>query len=129
MLVLDKYCLQQIVYYITNYINAFAFSYYVWLFQEVNCHLFNSCRSSVDFSIKVAWLLGAYSSDVRKPNWRNSQGIKLKNMILNDELRWVSLLLKLNLDILFNFIYYAVNDAVCLKYIFQYLTILLFVLD
>lgn len=49
----------------------------------------NSCRSSVDFSIKVAWLLGAYSSDVRKPNWRNSQGIKLKNMILNDELKYV----------------------------------------
>ena len=55
------------------------------------CAFLNSCRSSVDFSIKVAWLLGAYSSDVRKPNWRNSQGIKLKNMILNDELKYVGL--------------------------------------
>jgi len=53
--------------------------------------LYFSCRSSVDFSIKVAWLLGAYSSDVRKPNWRNSQGIKLKKMILNDELKYVGL--------------------------------------
>lgn len=55
----------------------------------------NSCRSSVDFSVKVAWLLGAYSSEVRKPNWRNSQGIKLKNMILNDELKYVDRYLSL----------------------------------
>lgn len=48
------------------------------------------CRTNVDFSIKVAWLLGAYSVDVRKPNWRNSQGVKLRKMILSDELRYCS---------------------------------------
>ncbi len=39
----------------------------------------------------TSWLLGAYSSDVQmKPSWKNSQGIKLKDMILNEELRSVS---------------------------------------
>ncbi len=48
------------------------------------------CRSSVEFSIKVAWLLGAFSSDVvQKPTWKNNQGVKLKNMILSEELRLV----------------------------------------
>ena len=51
------------------------------------CFWLVRCRSSVDFSIKVAWLLGAYAVDVPKPNWKNSQGVKLKNMILNEELR------------------------------------------
>ena len=45
------------------------------------------CRNTVEFSVNAAWLLDAFSSDCLKPNWKNSQGVKLKNMILNEELR------------------------------------------
>jgi len=55
--------------------------------EAIHPYLVNRCRSSVSFSIRTAWLLGAYSSDVLKPNWKNAQGIKLKNMILKEELR------------------------------------------
>lgn len=55
--------------------------------EAVHPYLIHRCRSSVDFSITTARLLGAYSTDVTKPNWKNSQGSKLKTMILNEELR------------------------------------------
>ncbi|KAH9513632.1 Phosphatidylinositol 4-kinase beta [Bulinus truncatus] len=45
------------------------------------------CRNSIEFSVNCAWLLDAYSADTLKPNWKNSQGIKLRDMILNEELR------------------------------------------
>lgn len=43
----------------------------------------------MEFSLQTAWILSAFSADVLKPNWKNSQGIKLKNMILNEELRYL----------------------------------------
>lgn len=52
--------------------------------------MFNRCRYSVQFSLKAAWLLGAFSADVPKPSWKTSQGVKLKNMILSEELRYVT---------------------------------------
>ncbi|XP_014779200.1 phosphatidylinositol 4-kinase beta isoform X2 [Octopus bimaculoides] len=55
--------------------------------EAIHPYLVQRCRSSVEFSIRAAWLLGAYSADVLKPTWKNSQGVKLKNMILNEELR------------------------------------------
>lgn len=45
------------------------------------------CRQSADFSLKCAWLLGAYSSDAALPSKKKSHGTKLKNLILSDELR------------------------------------------
>lgn len=50
-------------------------------------YFLSRCRTSIEFSIKCAWFLSAYSADVLKPSWKNSQGVKLKNMILNEELR------------------------------------------
>lgn len=55
--------------------------------EAIHPYLVHRCRSSVEFSIRAAWLLGAYSADVLKPTWKNSQGVKLKHMILNEELR------------------------------------------
>lgn len=45
------------------------------------------CRKSVDFSLKCAWLLDAYSSDASLPLKRKPHGVKLRNLILSDELR------------------------------------------
>lgn len=45
------------------------------------------CRKSVDFSVKCAWLLNAYSSDASVPSKKKPLGIKLRNLILSDELR------------------------------------------
>lgn len=52
------------------------------------------CRNSVELSIRCVWLLSAYAADVPKPNWKNSQGVKLKQMIVNEELRWVTVLVR-----------------------------------
>jgi len=49
------------------------------------------CRKSVEFSIRTAWLIGAYAADVNKPSWKTSQGVKLRKMILHEELRSVDL--------------------------------------
>lgn len=48
------------------------------------------CRQSADFSLKCAWLLDAYSSDAHLPSKKKSHGTKLKNLILSDELRYVT---------------------------------------
>ncbi|XP_011503773.1 PREDICTED: phosphatidylinositol 4-kinase beta [Ceratosolen solmsi marchali] len=50
-------------------------------------YLVHRCRHSVDFSLKCAWLLDAYSSDAHLPSKKESHGPKLKNLILSDELR------------------------------------------
>ncbi|XP_062578903.1 phosphatidylinositol 4-kinase beta-like [Saccostrea cucullata] len=55
--------------------------------EAIHPYIVYRCRQSVEFSLHTAWILSAYSADVLKPNWKNSQGIKLKNMILNEELR------------------------------------------
>ncbi|XP_050409200.1 phosphatidylinositol 4-kinase beta [Patella vulgata] len=55
--------------------------------EAIHPYIVHRCRYSIEFSIHTAWLLGAYSADVLKPTWKNSQGIKLKNLILNEELR------------------------------------------
>lgn len=55
--------------------------------EAIHPYIVYRCRHSVEFSLQTAWILSAYSADVLKPNWKNSQGIKLKNMILNEELR------------------------------------------
>ncbi|KAH1027786.1 hypothetical protein HUJ05_001232, partial [Dendroctonus ponderosae] len=45
------------------------------------------CRKSIDFSLKCAWLLHAYSTDVTVPSKKKPHGVKLRNLILSDELR------------------------------------------
>ncbi|XP_063407864.1 phosphatidylinositol 4-kinase beta-like [Mytilus trossulus] len=55
--------------------------------EAVHPYIINRCRQSIECSIRSAWLLGAYSLDVVKPSWKNSQGVKLKNMIMREELR------------------------------------------
>ncbi|XP_070208714.1 phosphatidylinositol 4-kinase beta-like isoform X2 [Littorina saxatilis] len=55
--------------------------------EAVHPYLLHRCRNSVEFSVNAAWILDAFSSDCLKPNWKNSQGVKLKNLILNEELR------------------------------------------
>lgn len=55
--------------------------------EAIHPYIVYRCRYSVEFSLQTAWILSAFSADVLKPNWKNSQGIKLKNMILNEELR------------------------------------------
>lgn len=41
--------------------------------------------------MRTAWLIGAYAADVNKPRWKTSQDVKLRKMILHEELRSVSL--------------------------------------
>ncbi|KAH9498283.1 Phosphatidylinositol 4-kinase beta, partial [Bulinus truncatus] len=55
--------------------------------EAIHPYLVHRCRNSIEFSVNCAWLLDAYSADTLKPNWKNSQGIKLRDMILNEELR------------------------------------------
>ncbi|GFO28943.1 phosphatidylinositol 4-kinase beta-like [Plakobranchus ocellatus] len=55
--------------------------------EAIHPYLLHRCRNSVEFSVNSAWLLSAFSADTFKPNWKNSQGIKLRDMILNEELR------------------------------------------
>ena len=45
------------------------------------------CRNSIEFSIRSVWLLSAFAADVLKPTWKTSQGVKLRNMIVSEELR------------------------------------------
>ncbi|CAG5135348.1 unnamed protein product [Candidula unifasciata] len=55
--------------------------------EAIHPYLVHRCRNSVEFSVNAAWLLSAYSADTHKPNWKNSQGIKLRDMILSEDLR------------------------------------------
>ncbi|GJQ84441.1 fwd [Trypoxylus dichotomus] len=55
--------------------------------EVIHPYLIHRCRRSVDFSLKCAWLLDAYSSDPSLPSKKKPLGIKLRNLILSDELR------------------------------------------
>ncbi|XP_044737801.1 phosphatidylinositol 4-kinase beta isoform X2 [Chrysoperla carnea] len=55
--------------------------------EAIHPYLVHRCRQSADFSLKCAWLLGAYSSDASLPSKQKSYGTKLKKLILSDELR------------------------------------------
>lgn len=54
--------------------------------EAVHPYIVHRCRNSVEFSVRCIWLLSAFSADVMKPTWKTSQGLKLRNMILNEEL-------------------------------------------
>ena len=58
--------------------------------EKLHPYLIHRCRSSVDFSLRCAWLLDAYLSTLN-PEYSSSKkkashGIKLRNLILSGEL-------------------------------------------
>jgi len=55
--------------------------------EAIHPYLVHRCRHSIEFSINTVWIISAFAVDTVKPNWKNSQGIKLRDMILNEELR------------------------------------------
>ncbi|CAG9858590.1 unnamed protein product [Phyllotreta striolata] len=55
--------------------------------EVIHRYLIHRCRKSIDFSLKCAWLLDAFSSDASLPTKKKPHGIKLRNLILSDELR------------------------------------------
>lgn len=55
--------------------------------EVIHPYLIHRCRKSADFSLKCAWLLDAYSADALLPSKKKPIGIKLRNLILSDELR------------------------------------------
>ncbi|XP_072390640.1 phosphatidylinositol 4-kinase beta [Diabrotica undecimpunctata] len=55
--------------------------------EVIHRYLIHRCRKSIDFSLKCAWLLDAFSSDASVPTKKKPHGIKLRNLILSDELR------------------------------------------
>ncbi|KAK6626780.1 hypothetical protein RUM44_009257 [Polyplax serrata] len=55
--------------------------------EVIHPYLVHRCRKSADFSLKCAWLLDAYSSDAQVPSKKKSNGTKLRNLILSDQLR------------------------------------------
>ncbi|KAL1505880.1 hypothetical protein ABEB36_005335 [Hypothenemus hampei] len=55
--------------------------------EVIHRYLIHRCRESIDFSLKCAWLLNAYSVDATVPSKKKPHGIKLRNLILSDELR------------------------------------------
>ncbi|XP_076252267.1 phosphatidylinositol 4-kinase beta fwd [Rhynchophorus ferrugineus] len=55
--------------------------------EVIHRYLVHRCRKSIDFSLKAAWLLDAYSTDATFPSKKKPHGVKLRNLILSDELR------------------------------------------
>nr|XP_023015860.1 phosphatidylinositol 4-kinase beta isoform X3 [Leptinotarsa decemlineata] len=55
--------------------------------EVIHRYLIHRCRKSIDFSLKCAWLLDAFSSDASLPTKKKPHGVKLRNLILSDELR------------------------------------------
>ncbi|XP_065171006.1 phosphatidylinositol 4-kinase beta isoform X2 [Atheta coriaria] len=55
--------------------------------EVIHPYLVHRCRKSVDFSLKCAWLLDAYSSEATVPSKKKPLGIKLRDKILADEFR------------------------------------------
>ncbi|RLV63804.1 hypothetical protein DV515_00017898 [Chloebia gouldiae] len=55
--------------------------------DAIKPYIVHRCRQSVDFSLRCALLLGAYSSDMHISTQRHSRGTKLRRLILSDELK------------------------------------------
>ncbi|NWI96654.1 PI4KB kinase, partial [Pitta sordida] len=55
--------------------------------DAIKPYIVHRCRQSVDFSLRCALLLGAYSSDMHISTQRHSRGTKLRRLILCDELK------------------------------------------
>ncbi|XP_068180713.1 phosphatidylinositol 4-kinase beta isoform X2 [Antennarius striatus] len=55
--------------------------------DAIKPYVVHRCRQSIAFSLRCAWLLGAYSSDMHISTQRHSRGTKLRKLILSDELK------------------------------------------
>ncbi|MBN3300009.1 PI4KB kinase, partial [Amia calva] len=55
--------------------------------DAIKPYVVHRCRQSINFSLRCAWLLGAYSSDMHISTQRHSRGTKLRKVILSDELK------------------------------------------
>lgn len=55
--------------------------------EVLHPYIIYRCRMSVDFALQVAWLLDAYNADILKSSKKKSHGLKLKNLLLNEEIR------------------------------------------
>ncbi|NWT14950.1 PI4KB kinase, partial [Vireo altiloquus] len=55
--------------------------------DAIKPYIVHRCRQSLDFSLRCALLLGAYSSDMHISAQRHSRGTKLRRLILSDELK------------------------------------------
>ncbi|XP_064488634.1 phosphatidylinositol 4-kinase beta-like [Ornithodoros turicata] len=55
--------------------------------EALHPYLVQRCRKDANFSLQLCWLLSAFCSDPNAPSRKRSQGIKLKNLILSEELR------------------------------------------
>ncbi|KAL3280141.1 hypothetical protein HHI36_017642 [Cryptolaemus montrouzieri] len=55
--------------------------------EVIHPYLVYRCRQSIDFSLKCAWLLDAYGSDIAALSKKKPHSVKLKNLILSEELR------------------------------------------
>lgn len=55
--------------------------------EALHPYLVHRCRRDANFSLQLAWLLSAFCADPNAPSRKRSQGIKLKNLILSEELR------------------------------------------
>ncbi|XP_052000343.1 phosphatidylinositol 4-kinase beta-like isoform X2 [Xyrauchen texanus] len=55
--------------------------------DAIKPYVVHRCRQSINFSLRCAWLLGAYSSDMHISTQRHSRGTKLRKLILSDELK------------------------------------------
>lgn len=55
--------------------------------DAIKPYIVHRCRQSIDFSLRCALLLGAYSSDMHISTQRHSRGTKLRRLILSDELK------------------------------------------
>lgn len=57
------------------------------LAEVIHPYLTHRCRSSIDFSLQMVWLLEAYTNSSGFPSRKLTRGSKLKKAILSEELR------------------------------------------
>ncbi|XP_063951176.1 phosphatidylinositol 4-kinase beta-like [Lytechinus pictus] len=57
------------------------------LADVIRPYLTHRCKSSIDFSLHLVWMLEAYMPDLNFPSRKQSRGAKLRKQILSEELR------------------------------------------
>ncbi|XP_003375511.1 conserved hypothetical protein [Trichinella spiralis] len=77
--VLHPYILHR---YLLRFVNCVVDLHILFIF----C-IFFGCRKSVEFSLHVSWLLEAYGVDSYRGCKRKSHGLKLKNLILSEQIK------------------------------------------
>ncbi|XP_071481215.1 phosphatidylinositol 4-kinase beta-like [Diadema antillarum] len=57
------------------------------LAEVIHPYLVYRCKSSINFSLHLVWLLEAYTTDLGFPSRKQSRGTKLRKLVLSEELR------------------------------------------